>query len=213
MKNTARISLTAIISVMLFSLVLGSASAASSNTIKARVILKINQYYVLYTSPDVPYIDKQNRFMIPLRAISELLGANVGYDASTKKATVSCYGRTVEVTINSKNVSYNGTLTQIDTIPVLKQGQVFIPVRVVLDGLGIKGTWKDSLLTITDEKFKTSSKIISDLETSGIDFYNTPKGIAIDTNENVSVCGTDTSRFRQQFQKYKANRKGPKYLW
>ena len=62
-----------------------SASAASSNTIKARVILKINQYYILYTSPDVPYIDKQNRFMIPLRAISELLGANVGYDASTKK--------------------------------------------------------------------------------------------------------------------------------
>ena len=117
MKNTARISLTAIISVMLFSLVLGSASAASSNTIKARVILKINQYYVLYTSPDVPYIDKQNRFMIPLRAINELLGANIGYDASTKKATVSWDGRTVEVTINSKNVSYNGTLTQIDKYP------------------------------------------------------------------------------------------------
>ena len=121
--------------------------------------------------------------MIPLRAISELLGANVGYDASTKKATVSWDGKNVEVTINSKNVSYNGTLTQIDTIPVLKKGQVFIPVRVVLDGLGIKGTWKNSLLTITDVKFKTSSKIISDLETSGIDFYNTPKGVAIDTND------------------------------
>ena len=87
-------------------------------------------------------------------------------------------------------------------------------MRVVLDGLGIKGTWKDSLLTITDEKFKTSSKIISDLETSGIDFYNTPKGVAIDTNEHSSpVCRLSTSRFRQQFQKHKANRKGPKYLW
>jgi hypothetical protein len=87
--------------------------------------------------------------MIPLRAVSELIDATVSYDANSKKATVSWDGKTVEVTINSKNVTYNGTVTQIDTVPVLKEGQVFIPVKVILDGLGLKGIWKDSQMATT----------------------------------------------------------------
>jgi hypothetical protein len=184
MKKITRISLSVVISVFLFSLVLGSVSAASSKqtTIKAPVTLKINQYYVLYTTPDVPYIDKQNRFMMPLRAVSELLGAKVGYNAASKKATVSWNEKTVEVTINSKNVTYNGTSTEIDTMPVIKQRQIFIPARVLIDGLGIQSTYKDSLLTMTDEKFQETSKIISDLK-SGIDFYGTAKDVNMNTND------------------------------
>ncbi|WP_051318345.1 copper amine oxidase N-terminal domain-containing protein [Cohnella thermotolerans] len=184
MKKISRISISTIIAVLMFSLALGSVSAASAKqtTVKAPVILKINQYYVLYTTPDVPYIDKQNRFMMPLRAVSELLGAKVGYDAASKKATVSWNDKTVEVTINSKNVTYNGTGSQIDTVPVIKQGQIFIPARVLIDGLGIQSTYKDSLLTMTDEKFQETSKIISDLK-SGIDFYGTPKDVDMNTND------------------------------
>ncbi|MGG1669549.1 hypothetical protein ACIFOE_02655 [Paenibacillus sp. NRS-1783] len=36
--------------------------------------LKINNYYVLFTTPKAPYIDKNNRFMVPLRSINDLLG-------------------------------------------------------------------------------------------------------------------------------------------
>ena len=184
MKKFARISLSIILTVFMSSLALGSISAASSKqtTIKAPVKLKINQYYVLYTTPDVPYIDKQNRFMMPLRAVSELLGADVGYDSESKKATVAWGGKTVEVTINSKEVTYNGITTQIDTVPVIKQGQIFIPARVLIDGLGIKSTYKDSLLTMTDEKFQDTSKIISDLK-SGIDVNGTPKDVDMNTND------------------------------
>lgn len=181
--SKAKVALPIVLTILFFSLTLGSASAASqTTTIKGPVILKVNQYYVLYTTPDVPYIDKQNRFMLPLRAISELLGAHVSYDKISKKATVAWDGKTVEVMIGSRNVSYDGEITQLDTVPVIKQGQVFIPARVLLDGLKIGGSYKDSLLTITDEKFK-QSKIISDIEISGIDFYNSSKGIAIETND------------------------------
>ncbi|MEX1029874.1 MAG: copper amine oxidase N-terminal domain-containing protein [Paenibacillaceae bacterium] len=185
MKKLARISLSAIVTVLMFSLALGSASTAFSKTttIKAPVMLKINQYYVLYTTPDVPYIDKQNRFMMPLRAVSELLGAEVSYDATSKKAAVSWDEKTVEVTLNSKNVMYNGTAKQIDTIPLIKQGHVFIPARVLLDGLNIKSTYKDSLLTMTDERFRDSSKIISTLIYDGVDFYGTRKDVDMNTND------------------------------
>jgi len=184
MVKSARISLSAFVAVLMISVALGSASAASSRqaTVKAPVILKVNQYYVLFTTPDVPYIDKQNRLMMPLRAVSELLGADVGFDNASKKATVSWNGKTVEVTLNSKNVAYNDVSTQIDTVPVIKQGQIFIPARVLIDGLGIPSTYQDSLLTMTDEKFQETSKIFSDLR-SGIDFYGTAKDLDMNTND------------------------------
>lgn len=165
-------------------MVLGSASAAPKTTIiKAPVILKINQYYILYTSPGVPYIDEQNRFMIPLRAISELMGARVDYTAAEKKASIAWEGKTVEVTINSKTVVYNGKESEIDTVPVIKQGQIFVPIRVILDGLNVKSSWdtKDQLLSITDEKFR-KSKIITRME-DGTDRNNTDKGRALETND------------------------------
>ncbi|GEM_PF-1055485 len=161
-----------------------AAAAAQPVTVEAPVLLKINQYYILYTDPAAPYIDKQNRFMIPLRSISELMGAKVSYNASTKVGKIELDGKTAEVTLNSKTVTYNGTETQLDTVPVLKSSQMFVPMRVVLDGLGVKGDWNpaDQLLTVKDEKFKTSSKLIGYME-DGTDRYNTPKGIDIDTNE------------------------------
>lgn len=36
--------------------------------------LKINNYYVLFTAPKAPYIDQNNRYMVPLRSINDLLG-------------------------------------------------------------------------------------------------------------------------------------------
>ncbi|KJD42656.1 stalk domain-containing protein [Paenibacillus terrae] len=182
MKLLKNISLFSILTVLLFSLSISNADAKGNVTvIKSPVILKINQYYILYTSPDVPYIDKQQRFMIPLRAVSELLGAKVDYDAVNKKSTVSWENKNVEVTINSNNVKYNGNNTKIDTVPVLKEKQVFIPAKVLLDGLNIKGSWEDQLLTITDTKFK-KSKVISYLE-GGYDLNPIPLSTDINTNK------------------------------
>ncbi|QDY83598.1 copper amine oxidase N-terminal domain-containing protein [Paenibacillus polymyxa] len=180
MKLCKSIVLFSLLTLLLFSLNMGNVDAKAT-VIKAPVILKINQYYILYTSPDAPYIDKQQRFMIPLRAVSELLGATVNYDAPKKTATISWDHKNIEVTINSDNVTYNGKNTKIDTVPVLKQKQVFIPAKVLLDGLNIKGSWEDQLLTIKDSKFK-KSKVISYLE-GGYDPNTIPLSTDIDTNK------------------------------
>ncbi|MDY8094350.1 stalk domain-containing protein [Paenibacillus polymyxa] len=119
MKLCKSIVLFSLMSLLLFSLNMGNVDAKAT-VIKAPVILKINQYYILYTSPDAPYIDGQQRFMIPLRAVSELLGATVNYDAPKKTATISWDHKNIEVTINSNNVTYNGKNTKIDTVPVFK---------------------------------------------------------------------------------------------
>ncbi|MFC7560415.1 hypothetical protein ACFQY3_17880 [Paenibacillus farraposensis] len=65
-----------ILSVMIFcfsqEVLTGKLSAES--IAPSTTILKINNYYVLFTTPQAPYIDKNNRFMVPLRSINDLLG-------------------------------------------------------------------------------------------------------------------------------------------
>ncbi|MEB3101470.1 hypothetical protein [Ferviditalea candida] len=43
---------------------------AHASTNETPVLLKVNDFYVLYTTPKAPYIDSNNRLMIPLRSIS-----------------------------------------------------------------------------------------------------------------------------------------------
>ncbi|WP_310830353.1 copper amine oxidase N-terminal domain-containing protein [Paenibacillus pedocola] len=111
---------------------------AASKTYPA--LLKINDYYVLYTSPKAPYVDKQSRIMIPLRSISELIGAKVSYDTKSKTATIVLNGKTIQFTIGSKTVTVDGSPVQMDTVPVLDKNSIFIPVSVLSKYLGIKSS-------------------------------------------------------------------------
>lgn len=52
-----------IASVMMFSITAVSYAAPKKST---PVILKMNNYYVAYTYPKEPYVDKQNRLILPL---------------------------------------------------------------------------------------------------------------------------------------------------
>jgi Histidinol phosphatase and related hydrolases of the PHP family len=126
-------------------LAVGSLSGVGSQPAQAAVktnpvLLKINDYYVLYTAPKAPYVDKQSRIMIPLRSISELLGAEVSYDAKSKKAKIGMGGKTVEFTLGSKTVIVDGSATEMDTTPVLEKNAIFIPVSVLAKHLGIKSS-------------------------------------------------------------------------
>lgn len=113
--------------------------AASSVTSSSPLHLKINDYYVLYTSPKAPYIDTKQRIMVPLRAVSELLGAQVEYHALDKTATIKMDGHQLSVKSGSKVVTQDSNNFTMDTVPVVYNNSMIIPLRVLLDGFEIKG--------------------------------------------------------------------------
>ena len=78
-------------SFLLFLIVMwpSSPALAAGRTVSSPVHLKINDFYVLYTSPAPPFIDENNRIMLPLRAVGHLLGARVTYEPKTKTAVVA----------------------------------------------------------------------------------------------------------------------------
>lgn len=85
MKQTKKLLVVLLLAagMSLALLIGGSAGKVQAAAKEYPVLLKINDYYVVYTAPKAPYVDSQGRMMIPLRSISELLGAKVSYDAKS----------------------------------------------------------------------------------------------------------------------------------
>ena len=112
------------------------------------------QYPILYNDHHVyakPDILKQGRvlaalvrggtLLIPLRSMFEQMGATVSFDASTKTVTVSKAGAEVKVTLGKPEVIINGESRPLDVPPMMYQGVVLVPVRVISEGMGAYVLW------------------------------------------------------------------------
>ncbi|MEG2104707.1 MAG: copper amine oxidase N-terminal domain-containing protein [Oscillospiraceae bacterium] len=91
--------------------------------------------------PDAqPFVDEHDRTLVPLRFVTEKMGATVTWDEKTASATVVKDGTSVDITIGSSNITLtkNGEASTIvmDTKALLKDGRTFVPVRFVAESLG-----------------------------------------------------------------------------
>ncbi|QXM05590.1 copper amine oxidase N-terminal domain-containing protein [Crassaminicella indica] len=98
----------------------------------------------------VPYI-KNGRTMIPFRAIFEALGAEVDYDFNNQNER-KVWGikgeNKVDMIIGSPKALRNNKEVYMDTIPEIKDGRTFIPVRYASEWLGAKVDWNDETKTV-----------------------------------------------------------------
>jgi hypothetical protein len=71
----------------------------------------------------------------------EQMGATDSYDPSTKTATVTKPGSEVQVTVGKPEVVINGESRPLDVPPMIYQGVVLVPVRVISEGMGAYVQW------------------------------------------------------------------------
>lgn len=87
-----------------------------------------------------PYYDENGRTMIPVRFVSEELGAAVSWVEATQTAVIEKDGIRVEVPIGKSElkVTENGIVktVKMDTVAVLKYARTYVPVRFVAEALG-----------------------------------------------------------------------------
>ena len=106
-----------------------------------------NDHHV-YTKPDVlkqgrvlAALVKGGTILIPLRSMFEQMGATVSYDAGSKTATVSKPGSEIKVTVGKPEVLINGESRPLDVPPMMYQGNVLVPVRVISETMGAYVLW------------------------------------------------------------------------
>lgn len=96
----------------------------------------------------IPFIDKNNRTMIPMRKPLESIGADVTYDANNRIAIASKEGTTIKIPIGKSTIDVNGQKVAIDTEAIIKDGRTYIPLRAVFSAFGYDVEWHNNSKTI-----------------------------------------------------------------
>lgn len=143
---------------LFFSLVLFVLFPSVSNAAlwkEKNVLLQLNGSYILYSSQEMPYIDKNNRILVPIRLVGDLMGADVNSDAKKKVAKLTFNDTDLELQLNSKIARVPGKTMTMDTTPAEKNGTILVPVRVLAEAFKIPFKWnsKFKIVSLDDERF------------------------------------------------------------
>ena len=98
---------------------------------------------------DVEPFVASNNLMVPLRAISEALGANVVFDAKTRSIDINLDGKQVIMQVNVKEMIVSGEKVTLATAPVIKSGRTFVPFRAVAEAFGCEVKWASETKEVT----------------------------------------------------------------
>ncbi|MNW32169.1 Protease inhibitor precursor [compost metagenome] len=97
--------------------------------------------------PDAKPVLESSRVLIPVRFVSEALGAKVGYKDRT--VTVEQNSKVISLKVDSKNVSVAGKNVVLDVPARIQESRTYVPLRFVSEALGATVQYADQTVTIT----------------------------------------------------------------
>lgn len=80
----------------------------------------------------------EGRTLVPIRVISEKLGAKVDYNAQTQDIKIEKEGVVINLKVGSTQAQVNGVTKTLDVPASVKDGRTFVPVRFVSEALNTK---------------------------------------------------------------------------
>lgn len=110
------------------------------------------------TSP-LPLI-KNNRTLVPVRLVSEKLGAKVEWDGQNRTVRIVKGNRSVLLRIDSHLVEYNTgerVINLCDAPPEIIGDRTFVPLRLVSNALGVAVEWEQARRTVFVNSAQTAS--------------------------------------------------------
>ena len=91
---------------------------------------------------DVAPIIVDNRTMVPIRVITELLGGTADWNEATKEVTLTIDGKEIKMTVGV-------VLEKYGVAPVIINDRTYVPIRFVADELGAETSWDEATKTVT----------------------------------------------------------------
>lgn len=130
--------------ILALALVLITAGVAYAlDTSNADYSVDVYVYGTQVVFPDQkPFIDTSvNRTYVPVRFVSEALGATVSWDQSTQTVTIDKAGQKVLLTIDSDKATVGDNIVTLDAPAALVNDRTMVPLRFVSEVLGATVNW------------------------------------------------------------------------
>lgn len=141
-----------------------------SQSLSGIVALKVNnpnayakgeKTFVDTTNHDIMPIIQNDRTLVPVRFISENMGAGVDWNQNTKTVTIKTKSRTVSLVLGSDIMTVNGENVTLDVAAQEIGGRTLIPLRALSEALGKQVFWDDrGLIIISDDKVNYDANTI-----------------------------------------------------
>ena len=99
--------------------------------------------------PDAkPFIDENGRTLIPVRFVTEDLGATVEWNAQDREVYITKDGVNIMIRIDQEMILVNGRTKAMDTKAIIKEDRTYVPIRYVAEELGVTVGWDASTRTV-----------------------------------------------------------------
>ncbi|WP_102348519.1 phosphodiester glycosidase family protein [Bacillus sp. Marseille-P3661] len=138
---------------------------------------------------------KTNRTFVPVRFVSENLGAKVNWDSEKYTVSIEDDQNTILLSIGEQEVLVNKGTKTIDTAPFIKNSITYVPLRFVSTVLGADIDWEPktasvqiqipntSIITLTTELLSPSMSTDATKQHSGSAFNHVEKNFIIEGNK------------------------------
>lgn len=103
-----------------------------------------------------PYINTDGFTMVPIRFVSERLGADVKWNNATQTAIIIYGGQKIEMTIGSRDAVVDGEAVTLDTAAEKFEGRTMVPLRFVSEVLHSDVKWDSGAhsVRVTDTAYQ-----------------------------------------------------------
>ena len=98
---------------------------------------------------DAAAVIEDSRTLVPVRFISEALGAEVRWEGAEKNVTIIRGSDWIDLWAGEKMMVVNGRAVMLDVHAKIKEGRVMIPLRAVAEALGLTVLWDQQTKMIT----------------------------------------------------------------
>ena len=110
-----------------------------------KVTLDGNEVYF----PDAkPFVDERDRVLVPIRFVSEALGAFVDWENETRTAVIKQDNDEIRYTVYQPMAYLNGEMMVMDTYGILKDCRTMVPIRFISELLGCTVVWNENTSTV-----------------------------------------------------------------
>lgn len=96
-----------------------------------------------------PFIDVRDRTLVPIRFVSEAMGAKVDWENDTRTVIIKKDKDTIKYTIGDMKAYLNDEIRVFDTYGLLKEDRTFVPLRFISEMLSCDVDWSDATRTVT----------------------------------------------------------------
>ncbi len=98
---------------------------------------------------DQPPVIRDDRTLVPLRAIFEAMGARVDWDEQTRTATAKRGTDEVSIGIDQKQLIKNGNTIELDVAACIINDRTMVPARAIAEAFGADVGWDQATKTVT----------------------------------------------------------------